>query len=134
MKNFTQPGKILDYFNAGSAILSGAVVVLSGVGCGIAATKIASGDFGPVEVEGVVEVPSTGVINQLARVYWNGTAATATATGNAFMGYAFSSAASSKVKVKLTADLTREPFNALLVKLDNDPDIGATDWLSTLGI
>lgn len=56
MKNFIKPGKIISYTNGGSAINSGDVVVISGVGVGIATGDIANGAEGELLMEGIVSV------------------------------------------------------------------------------
>lgn len=90
MKNFVQIGDVLDY-TAGSAIASGAVVVM-GVRIGIAVANIASGDVGPVRVKGVVELAklSTDTPAQGALLYWDAANSrlTTTAGGNTLAGYA----------------------------------------------
>lgn len=55
-KNYVQEGVTIDYTNAGSAILSGAVVVIGSL-IGIALTDIANGETGSVMLKGVFDVP-----------------------------------------------------------------------------
>lgn len=110
MKNFKHEGKVMDYV-AGGTLASGDVVALSGVGCGIVAKDAVSGDVVSLALEGVFEVPSTGAISQGAKVYWNGTAATATASTNTLMGVAMKAAASNKVEVKLMLLGDSDPGN-----------------------
>ena len=54
-KNFIQPGKVIDHV-AAAAIVSGQVVKIGQI-LGVALGDIASGDTGPVQIEGVFEVP-----------------------------------------------------------------------------
>jgi predicted RecA/RadA family phage recombinase len=54
-KNFIQPGKVIDYV-AGANITSGSVVKVGQI-LGVALADIANGDTGPVQIEGVFEVP-----------------------------------------------------------------------------
>lgn len=53
---YVQEGKVIDYANAGSAIVSGAVVVIGTI-IGVALGPIASGATGPVQIEGVFTLP-----------------------------------------------------------------------------
>lgn len=53
--NFIQEGSVIDHL-AGSAILSGAVVVVGSL-VGVALADIASGEVGPVQICGVFELP-----------------------------------------------------------------------------
>ncbi len=59
--NFIQPGKVFDHTPSG-AIVSGSVVPMGQI-LGVALTNIAAGEIGPVQVEGVFEVPKvTGAV------------------------------------------------------------------------
>lgn len=55
-RKFRQAGDIIEYTNAGAAILAGAVVVMLDM-VGIALVDIATGGKGSVAIEGVFEVP-----------------------------------------------------------------------------
>jgi len=55
-KNYVQEGVTIDYTNAGTAILSGAVVVIGSL-IGIALADIANGAVGSVMLKGVFDVP-----------------------------------------------------------------------------
>lgn len=60
-KNFKQPGKVIDYV-AGANITSGQVVKVGQI-LGVALADIANGETGPVQIEGVFEVPKvTGAV------------------------------------------------------------------------
>ncbi len=102
MKNFYQQGDVMDY-TAGADLSAGDVVVLSGIGCGIAANDIANGAVGPVNLKGVYKVAkqSSHAIAQGARVYWNasGPYATSTASTHTLMGVAMKAAGSSDAYV-----------------------------------
>jgi predicted RecA/RadA family phage recombinase len=52
---FIQPGKVIDYV-AGADIASGDVVKVGQI-LGVALANIANGETGPVQIEGVFEVP-----------------------------------------------------------------------------
>lgn len=56
MKNYTRDGNTVDYINAGSAIVSGAIVV-TGHTIGVAMSDIATGETGPLMIRGQVKVP-----------------------------------------------------------------------------
>lgn len=101
MKNFVQDGKIIEYANAGSAILSGAVVAISGIGCGVALQDIAATTgVGSVAFEGIYSIPKVaGAVSFGARVYWNGTAATTTASTNTLIGFCAKAALSGDANV-----------------------------------
>ena len=70
-KTFIQEGKVLDYV-APADIKSGDVVVIGQL-VGVALDDIASGETGPVQVEGVWELPKldTAVIAQGESVNWD---------------------------------------------------------------
>jgi predicted RecA/RadA family phage recombinase len=77
-KNFKQVGDVLDYTNGtGSAIASGAVVILGAAGdatVGIALVDIADGESGAVQIDnGVFEVPkvSAAVFKQGESLIWD---------------------------------------------------------------
>lgn len=77
-KNFKQVGDVLDYTNGtGSAIASGAVVILGAAGdatVGIALVDIADGESGAVQIDnGVFEVPkvSAAVFKQGESLVWD---------------------------------------------------------------
>ncbi|WP_445289668.1 DUF2190 family protein [Variovorax atrisoli] len=103
MKNFIQPGDVLDY-TASANVAAGAVVVM-GARVGIAVADIAAGESGPVRVKGVVELAklSTDAISQGALVYWDADdfRLTTTASGNTLAGYAAKAAAASTTTVWL---------------------------------
>ena len=108
-KNYQQKGDIMPKVVAG-AVASGQVIVTGSL-VGISLGAYAVGDTAEIALEGVFEVPkSTGVITHGAPVYWatagdpiGGTAgtgaATATATSNTLMGYAWEAAASGDATV-----------------------------------
>ncbi|HYF17694.1 MAG TPA: DUF2190 family protein [Ramlibacter sp.] len=56
--DYVQPGKVMNYTNAGSAITKGSVVKV-GKFLGVALVDIANGASGAVQVEGVFEVAKT---------------------------------------------------------------------------
>jgi predicted RecA/RadA family phage recombinase len=102
MKNFIQPGDVLDY-TATADVASGAVVVM-GARIGIAVADIATGETGAVRVKGVVELPKvTTAIAQGTPIYWDSVnnRLTATATDNTLAGYAAAAAGSGTTTIAL---------------------------------
>lgn len=96
MTNFIQPGEIMQYSNAGSAISSGDIVVI-GERIGVAMTDIAAtSGVGSVSMEGVYSLPKTTSQSwaQGVKLFYDaGTSKlTTTATGNTPAGYAFEAA------------------------------------------
>lgn len=72
MKNFVQNGSTVEWTNSGTAVLSGAVVVVGNL-LGIAATDIGAGETGTVQIEGCFTLPakSAATINQGDSVDWD---------------------------------------------------------------
>lgn len=70
--NFVQPGMVIQFTNAGSAISAGDVVVVGKV-LGVALVDIANGATGSVQIEGVFTVPkvSGAVIAQGENLTWD---------------------------------------------------------------
>ena len=102
MKNFIQPGDVLDY-TATADVAAGAVVVM-GARIGVVVADIANGQVGAVRVKGVVELPKvTTAVAQGAELYWDATNSrlTATATSNTLAGYAAAAAGSGTTTVAL---------------------------------
>lgn len=98
MKNFVQPGNIMDYQNSGSPILSGSVVVL-GSRIGIAIVDIPTSSSGSVALKGAVELPAVNnaAFSQGDDLYWSGTALTKTPTA-AYAGMCFEPKAETATK------------------------------------
>jgi predicted RecA/RadA family phage recombinase len=69
--NYQQPGKVIDY-TAGADITSGSVVKIGQI-LGVALADIANGETGPVQIEGVFEVPkvTAAVIAQGESLTWD---------------------------------------------------------------
>lgn len=67
MNNYQQPGKVIEYTNAGSAISAGSIVVMGNT-IGVACVDIANGATGNVAVEGVF----SGVPKVAAAVFAKG--------------------------------------------------------------
>jgi predicted RecA/RadA family phage recombinase len=113
MARLVQEGRLVDY-TPSSAVAAGAVVVQNNL-VGIAPRAIPASTLGALVVEGVVEVPhAADAIAAGGAVYWDadgdpyggeaGTgAATATSTGNTFMGWCVATvgATDAVVQVKL---------------------------------
>lgn len=70
--NFQQPGDVIDYTNAGSAIAAGAVVVIGKI-LGVALVDIATNATGSVQLTGVFNVPkvSAAVIAKGENLTWD---------------------------------------------------------------
>jgi len=108
---FVQEGNAIDY-TPGSNVASGAVVVQSNV-VGMARTPIPANTLGSLAVTGIFDVVKAAeAINPGAAVYWqaNGNpvggtagsgAATATADGNTFMGWAILTAGETAAVVRV---------------------------------
>jgi predicted RecA/RadA family phage recombinase len=97
---FVKDGNVIDHTPVGN-VAAGAVIVTGGL-VGIATADIPAGVLGSLAVVGIFDVVSTGAITAGANVYWNGTAATATATDNIFMGKAVKAASGNIVRVRLS--------------------------------
>jgi predicted RecA/RadA family phage recombinase len=100
MKNFVQPGEIMEYSNSGSAISSGDIVVI-GERIGVAMVDIAATTGkGSVSMEGVYELPKTTAQTwaQGDRLFYSsgtGKLTNVAAAGLRPAGYAFEAAGSS---------------------------------------
>lgn len=75
MKNYIQPGKVID-FVAVAAVLSGQVVRVGQL-LGVAAGNVASGETGQAHIEGVFEVPKVAgaVVAKGESLTWDASAA-----------------------------------------------------------
>lgn len=104
MTNYKQPGKSMEYTNAGSAIASGAIVPLVDR-CGVAVADIAaSTGKGTLMLEGIFELPKDGdeAFSQGDELYHDASdgTVTKTAAGNTPCGIA--------VKAELSAAVTAQ--------------------------
>ena len=106
MKNFIQPGKVIDAIAPSGGVTSGLVYVLGSL-IGVAAVTAAEGEAFALDTEGVFQLPKTSAQAWTvgAKIYWDGTnhVATTTATANTLIGIAVDAAAnpSATGKVKL---------------------------------
>ena len=97
---FVQDGNAIDYTPAGDVVVQNDLV-------GIARQPIAAGTLGALAVVGVFDVPkATGAgtaIGAGAKVYWDGanSQATASATGNTYMGKAVATAGDDDATVRV---------------------------------
>lgn len=113
MDNYQQDGNIINYTNAGSAILAGSVVKMQNR-LGIAVTDIANGATGAVRVRGVVSgVPkvSAAVFVQGEKLLWDVSSgafddSAATPAAGDVMGAAVAWAAGGNGETTCTIDLT----------------------------
>ena len=99
---YVQPGKNLDYTNAGSDTIAAGTVVSLTTRVGIAAGDIAAGAVGALAVEGVFAfAKDNAAITLGAAVYYDATngVMTATATDNVPAGYAVAAAAAADATV-----------------------------------
>jgi predicted RecA/RadA family phage recombinase len=117
MTNYKQPGKVMEYVNAGSAISSGAIVPV-GDQCGIAIADIAATTGrGSLSLEGVYECPKDGdeAFAQGDALYYDAAdgTVTKTAAGNTPFGIAFEAAA--EAAVVCVARLQQHPNQAAVV-------------------
>jgi predicted RecA/RadA family phage recombinase len=96
MKNYVQPGNIIDLTAPAGGIASGQAA-LFGALFGVATTAAEAGARVAVSVEGVFNLPkATGVsFTEGQKAYWNDTDknVTPTASGNTLIGHAVASAA-----------------------------------------
>jgi predicted RecA/RadA family phage recombinase len=106
---FIQPGKVLDFTNAGTAIASGAAVVI-GTRVGVALANIANGATGSVQICGVFQMPKTAgdTIAQGAPVYVIAATGvfTTTASGNVLAGSAAAAAGAGTTSVNVLLNNT----------------------------
>lgn len=91
--NFRFNGTMLSYVAVATVASGDAVAVGSLVG--IASKDAAIGETVELALTGVWEVPKTAAQawTQGAPIYWDGSEATTSASGNTFMGHAFGAAA-----------------------------------------
>lgn len=93
---FKTRGVVMDYTNAGAAIVSGQVLVI-GAKIGVALTDIATGATGSVQMAGTFELNKlvTDVVAQGALLYWDAgnSRLTTTVGANVLAGYAYLAAA-----------------------------------------
>ena len=133
--SFVQEGNVLDWYNAGSAVTSGAVVQVGFRGLGIALANIGATSTGSVMVDGVFRLPihasDTTAIGGGA--WWDGTnPRNAPAAGRRFMGYfteTRSDAAGQTAGVKL-APFAAEGARALVMAETGAQSIAASNLLS----
>jgi predicted RecA/RadA family phage recombinase len=118
-----QPGKFMEYANAGSAISSGSVVVLDGR-IGVAVTDIAaSTGAGTISVEGVYTLPKINSIafTQGMRLFWDASPGELTnvGTGNTPAGYAFEAAAETATSCNIKLDPMFKPSTVITALAQN---------------
>lgn len=101
MKNFIQLGDIVNLTAPAGGLVSGQPH-LFGALFGVATKAAAQGERLAVAVEGIFTLPkAAGVsIDEGAKLYWNGTALTTTASGNTLVGNAVAAAASGATTVE----------------------------------
>lgn len=106
MKNFTQPGDIID-FTPTIAVASGTGYLVGTALFGVAATDVAANSLGALQVTGVVEIAKTSALAIVAgdRLFWDpvNKAVNKTVTAQMCVGVAIADAAnpSSTVQMKL---------------------------------
>ena len=95
MKNFIQPGKVIDAIAPSGGVVSGLVYVLGSL-IGVAAVTVAQGEAFTMDTEGVFLLPKTSAQAWTvgAKIYWDGTnkVATTTSSGNTLIGIAVEAA------------------------------------------
>ncbi|MDN5863364.1 MAG: DUF2190 family protein [Salinisphaera sp.] len=101
MRNYVQPGEVIDYANSSGAAIAAGDPITIGKRIGVASVDIADGATGSAAVIGVFDLAKvTGAITQGADVYLTaGGQITTTATSNTAAGYAFAAAASADATV-----------------------------------
>lgn len=102
---YWQRGETLDYKNGTASIIEANTIIAIGTRIGVAGTQINPNETGSLHVSGVFEIDKKGseAIALGALVYFDGTAITATASGNTPAGYAAAAAvaADTTILVKL---------------------------------
>lgn len=111
---FIQPGKVIDYV-AGANITSGTVVKVGQI-LGMALADIANGDTGPVQTEGVFEVPKVS-----AAVWAQGQSLTWDVSAGAF---------DDNLATPATGDVTGPPAVAFKAGLNGE----TTAWVKFTGV
>lgn len=101
MKNFIQPGEMIEVTLAAAAVSGEAALI--GSLFGVASKSGAIGEKIAYALEGVFELPkvTADVMAQGAKVYWDNTAKklTTTAMSNSLVGVAFAAAGNGDTKV-----------------------------------
>lgn len=106
MKNWIGEGRVLNKWanTSGAKVASGSGVIVGSI-FGVAKLDIADGKTGPLDIEGVFELPKAAgvVLAQGAACYWNDTAKNITdvSEGNTRAGIAFKAAASAAATVQV---------------------------------
>ncbi len=110
---YVQPGEVIDYTNAGTAITAGSVVKIGQI-LGVALVDIANGATGSVQISGVFTVPkvSGAVIAQGESLTWDvsavafddnaATPATGDVTGPPAVAFEAKGSSTTTIKVKFT--------------------------------
>ncbi len=93
--SYWQRGETLDYKNKTASIIEANTVISLGSRIGVVGAHIKPGEVGSLHVTGVFEMDKVASeeISMGTQVYFNGTAITATASGNTSAGYAAADAA-----------------------------------------
>lgn len=88
MKNYIQPGDILDLTVPEGGLASGQGVLVGAL-FGVATTSGQEGDRVAVSVSGVFELPKVqgSALAEGAKAYWNGAAITGAANGSTMVGH-----------------------------------------------
>lgn len=112
MKNYVQPGKTLSYLNeSGDTIPSGQMVVVAGLGAGIAAADIVDDGVGELSFEGVHSyAKAVGAIAQGDGLYLhivNNNLENTPGAGKVFVGVAAEAALNADAEVQVKLGLSR---------------------------
>ncbi|QQM31987.1 DUF2190 family protein [Martelella lutilitoris] len=93
MKNFIQPGNIVDLTAPAGGLASGQAYLFGSL-FGVATTGAAEGQRLAVSLEGVFDLPKAAgdSLGEGEAVYWDGTAISATSEGNTLVGHAVAAA------------------------------------------
>lgn len=98
MKNFVQKGDFIHAVLA-DTVKGGDVVIIEDI-VGVAVTDGDAENVKAVQTEGVFTLPKgSGAIEQGAKVYWDGTKVTKTATNNTLLGFAWEAAATAETTI-----------------------------------
>lgn len=111
MKNYIQPGDVLDVTPAAEVLSGAGFLIGSGTTglIGVAIATIPANTIGSVRVSGVFELPKLGtdVVAVGAQLYWDdiNKRLTLTATNNSFAGWAVEAAGNGVTTVKIRLKL-----------------------------
>lgn len=109
MKNYVQPGKVIDIVAPTGGVVSGQIVVIGSL-IGVSNLTAAEGEPSVIDTEGVFEVPKTSALAIAVgdKLYWDATnkVVNKTASGNTLVGIAVAASANPSPTAKLKLGAT----------------------------